>query len=67
MKHFLVKIWLIWARTIDHRVGMTDDERPDIPNLKVRDANISLIVRTLIVLVNFITCGFIIANVIHHW
>ena len=67
MKHFLVKIWLIWARTIDHRGGMTDDERPDIPNLKVRDANISLIVRTLIVLVNFITCGFIIANAIHHW
>ena len=63
----LKKIWLIWARTIDQRVGLTDEEKPDVPNLKVRDANISLIIRTLIVIVNFITCGFIIANAIHHW
>jgi len=61
------KLWLIWARAVDHRVGLTDEEKPDVPNLKVRDANISLIIRTLIVLVNFITCGFIIANAIHHW
>jgi len=67
MKHFLTKIWLIWARTIDHRVGMTDECKPEIPTLRVRDANISLIIRTLIVLINFITCGFIIANVIRHW
>jgi len=67
MKHFLTKIWLIWSRTIDHRVGHTDECKPEIPTLKVRDANISLIIRTLIVLVNFITCGFIIANAIHHW
>ena len=67
MKRFFTKVWLIWSRTIDHRVGLTDDERPDIPTLKVRDANISLVIRTLIVLVNFITCGFIIANCIRHW
>jgi len=67
MKQFLIKIWLIWARTIDHRVGMTDQCKPEIPTLRVRDANISLIIRTLIVLINFITCGFIIANVIRHW
>jgi hypothetical protein len=67
MKRFLTKVWLIWSRAVDHRVGLTDEERPDVPNLKVRDANISLIIRTLIVLVNFITCGFIIANAIHHW
>jgi len=67
MKQFLIKIWLIWARTIVHRVGMTDQCKPEIPTLRVRDANISLIIRTLIVLINFITCGFIIANVIRHW
>jgi len=67
VKHFLIKFWLIWARTIDHRVGMTDECKPEIPTLKVRDANISLFIRTLIVLINFITCGFIIANVIRHW
>jgi hypothetical protein len=67
MKKILLKVWLIWSRTIDHRVGMTDSCRPEVPTLKVRDANISLIIRTLIVLVNFITCGFIIANCIRHW
>jgi hypothetical protein len=63
----LKKLWLIWSRAVDHRVGLTDDCKPDVPTLKVRDANISLFIRTLIVLVNFITCGFIIANAIHHW
>jgi len=67
MNRFLTNMWLIWSRAVDHRVGLTDNERPDVPNLKVRDANISLIIRTMIVLVSFITCGFIIANVIHHW
>jgi hypothetical protein len=63
----LKKIWLIWARAIDHRIGFTDDCKPEIPTLRVRDANISLLIRTLFVLVNFITCGFIIANAIRHW
>lgn len=67
LQKFLVDCWLIWSRAIDHHVGMTDEEHPKIPNLKVRDANISLIIRTLIVVINFITCGFIIANAIHHW
>jgi hypothetical protein len=67
MKRLLTKVWLIWSRALDHHVGMTDDERPTIPTLRVVDANISLLIRTLIVLVNFITCGFIIANAIHHW
>jgi len=67
MKRLLTKVWLIWSRALDHHVGMTDDERPTIPTLKVVDANISLLIRTLIVLVNFITCGFIIAKAIHHW
>ena len=63
----LTKLWLIWSRAVDHRVGLTDACKPDVPTLRVRDANISLLIRTLIVLVNFITCGFIIANAIHHW
>ena len=67
MKKLLIKIWLIWSRAIDHRVGLSDEDKPDVPNLKVRDANISLIIRTFIVLINFITCGFIIANCIRHW
>jgi len=61
------RLWLIWSRAIDHRVGLTDEEEPGVPVLKVRDANISLLIRTLIVLVNFITCSFIVANIIHKW
>ena len=61
------KIWLIWARTLDHRVGKTDEDQPDIPVLTLQQAQISLLIRTMIVLINVITCGFIIANVIRHW
>jgi len=61
------KLWLIWARTLDHRVGRTDNDQPDIPILSLKDARISLILRTVIVALNIVTCFFIIANVIRHW
>ena len=70
MAHFgkmLKRLWLIWSRTVDHRIGKTDDDKPDIPILKNKDANISLLIRTVIIIVNIITCFFIIANVIRHW
>ncbi len=61
------KLWLIWARTLDHRVGKTDEDQPDIPILSLREARFSLILRTIIVVLNIVTCLFIIANVIRHW
>ena len=61
------RFWLIWSRTVDHRIGKTDDDAPDIPILKNKEANISLIIRTLIVMLNIATCLFIMANVIRHW
>jgi hypothetical protein len=63
----LRKFWLIWARTLDHRVGRTDNDEPDIPILSLRDAQISLLLRSLIVIVNLITCFFIVANIIKNW
>tara|TARA_B100001113_G_C20855669_1_gene511628 strand:+ start:508 stop:702 length:195 start_codon:yes stop_codon:yes gene_type:complete len=63
----LRRIWLIWSRTVDHRIGKTDEDEPDIPILSLKQANISLILRTIIVIINVITCFFIIANVIRHW
>ena len=63
----LRKLWLIWSRTVDHRIGKTDDDEPDIPILSLNEANISLAIRTIIVIINVVTCGFIIANVIRHW
>ena len=61
------KLWLIWCRTVDHRIGKTNDDEPDIPILTLKQAQISLFLRTFIILVNVITCITIIANVIHHW
>jgi hypothetical protein len=63
----LKKFWLIWARTLDHRVGRTDDDEPDIPILSLKDAQFSLILRTIIVILNMVTCVFIIANIIKNW
>jgi len=61
------KLWLIWARTLDHRVGKTDEDQPDIPILSLSEARVSLILRTIIIFVNITTCLFIIANIIKNW
>ena len=47
------RFWLIWSRTVDHRIGRTDDEKPNIPILKNKDANIAkiaLVITFLIIL-----------------
>jgi hypothetical protein len=61
------KLWLIWARTVDHRIGKTDEDEPDIPILSLGQAQVSLALRTFVLLVNVITCFFIVANIIHKW
>ena len=61
------KLWLIWCRTVDHRIGKTDEDEPNIPILSVKQAQISLFLRSFIILVNLITCFLIIANIIHKW
>ena len=57
------KLWLIWARTLDHRVGRTDNDEPDVPILSLKDAQISLLIRTIIVLTILVTCGFIVVHI----
>jgi len=61
------KFFLVLARTIDHRVGLDDNERPDIPILPLNYALFSFFLRFLIVMINFITCTFVIFSIIHHW
>ena len=61
------KFVLIIARAIDYRIGRKDNDVPDVPILSVREAMVSLLIKLLIFLINFITCLFVIANVIHHW
>ena len=63
----LRNLWLIWCRTVDHRIGKTDDDEPDIPILSLKQAQMSLFLRTFIILVNLITCFFIVGNIIHKW
>lgn len=57
----------IWARTTGHLMGHTDDDHPSVPILSQKDANISLALITLFVLLNVTTNIVIIANAIHHW
>jgi hypothetical protein len=63
----IYRFFLVLARTIDHRVGKTDSDTPDIPILTMQEALISFFIKFFIVLVNFITCAFVIANIIHRW
>lgn len=61
------RLWLIWARATGHVMGKTDDDRPDVPILTLREARIALVLKTSWVVIHVITCLFIIANVIRHW
>jgi len=54
---YIAKVWLVWK----FAVGSFSDE-------KTKDYDdIVAVVRTMIVLVNFVTCFFIMANAIRHW
>ena len=50
----LKDLWLIWCRTVDHRIGKTDDDEPNIPILTIRQAQYSLIIRSFIIVINLI-------------
>jgi hypothetical protein len=64
LKYSLVKLgvttmnelWRLWAKAIGEKEGTTD-----------READKIAMIRTVIVLVNFSTCFFIIAGNIHNW
>jgi len=52
----MVRLWRIWAKALGEKSGATD-----------READYIAIVRSVIVGLNFVTCLFIIAGVIHNW
>lgn len=58
---------LILARVLDHRIGKTDEDKPDLPILTLEEAMVSFYVRLFIVALNIITCLAVVANVIRHW
>ena len=57
----------IWARALGHYMGKTDDDMPEIPIVTLREAKRVLLLKTLWVMLQVITCLSIIANVIRHW
>ncbi len=61
------RVLLVLARVMDHRIGRTDYEKPELPVLTVEEALTAFLMKFFIVLVNFVTCGFVIASVIRHW
>ena len=58
---------MVWARTIDHRIGHSDTDKPDIPILTMREAYLSLCLRSFLFLLNTATCVVVIISCIHHW
>jgi len=57
----------IWARATGHLMGNTDDDRPDVPILTLKEARTALFLKTFWVGIHVVTCLFIIANTIRHW
>lgn len=50
------RLWRLWAKSLGEKASADKKE-----------ADIVASIRTVIVLVNFITCFFIISNIIHNW
>ena len=61
------KITKVLARATDHLLGENDHDRPDVPILTQKESYTALWIRITIILVNIITCIFIIAGIIRHW
>lgn len=57
----------IWARATGHLMGSTDSDKPDVPILTLREARITLYLKTFWIVIHVITCLFIMANVVRYW
>jgi hypothetical protein len=61
------KIIFIIARTLDYRIGLQDTDKPELPILTFQEALLSFSFRLFIFIIEFMTCFFVIGNIIHHW
>ena len=52
----MINLWKVWAKALGEKSGASN-----------READYIAVVRSVIVVLNFITCLFIIAGVIHNW
>lgn len=67
MKQLKSRWVLVLARALDHRIGRTDEEKPDLPILTLEEAMASFYLRLFIVVLNIVTCFSVLANVARHW
>ena len=51
----MTRFLLVIARAIDYRIGLTDEDKPHDPVLKMTEAWSAFFLKLLIILVNFIT------------
>jgi len=49
-------VWRLWAKALGEKATVDNTE-----------SDIIAVIRTVIVFVNFVTCFFIMANIIHNW
>ena len=50
------RLWKLWAMSLGEKASEDSEE-----------ADLVAVIRTIVVLVNFITCFFIMSGVVHHW
>lgn len=67
MKKIESKWVMVLARAMDHRIGIKDEDPPELPRLTVEEAMVSFWIRLTLVLLNLVTCFAVIANIIRHW
>ena len=48
----------IWARATGHLMGSTDQDKPDVPILTLREARVALYLKTFWVVIHVVTCLF---------
>lgn len=56
MAESMKRLWRLWAKSLGEKYGSNDKEADKIA-----------VIRSIIVIVNFITCLFILAGIIHNW
>jgi len=50
------RLWKLWAMSLGEKASEDSEE-----------ADLVAVIRTIVVLVNFITCFFIMSGVVRHW
>jgi hypothetical protein len=61
------RIIFILARTIDYRIGMNLNDKPDLPILTFEEIVVSFGLRIFLFILEVTTCLLVIANILRNW